>query len=94
MSADPYDNMPRLPAELWSKMRHVDQLITVRLKDGRIVRKLVISANGAIVGIEVAGYSGVDPTAVTFQPSEIASVKRTDTVLDLLGLSPWISPGT
>jgi hypothetical protein len=91
MSDNPYAGMPQVPEDLWSKMRHVDQIVRVRLKDGRVVDKVVVSKDGAIVGIEVGGYSAVDPGAVAFQPRDIAAIKRIDSIFDLVGLGRWIA---
>ena len=91
VSNNPYAGMAQVPEDLWSKMRHVDQIVAVRLRDGRVVDKVVVSESGAIVGIEVGGYSGVDPGAVAFEPQDIAAIKRRDSVFDLVGLGRWIT---
>jgi hypothetical protein len=90
MPDDPYYGMPKIPGRLWSKMRHMDQIIAVRLTDGRVIDKVAVSNSGAIVGIDVGGYSGVDPGAIDFSPQEIVAIKRRDSIIDLLGFGKWI----
>ena len=70
-------------------MDHVQQVVELKLRDGRILRPLVVDESGMLLGRVVGGQDGLVPLTENFETDDVIAVRRIDGLLRSLGLSRW-----
>jgi hypothetical protein len=66
---------------LWGDMDHVQQVIELKLRDGRILRPLLVDESGMLLGRVVGGQDGVVPLTESPETDDVIAVRRIDGVL-------------
>lgn len=82
----------KIPKTIWSKLGSGRCWVSVKLKDGKKIEELWLSAEGKILG-RLRG-SGLGETfsleGLDFSEQDIVGVKRTGDLLAKFGLRRWI----
>lgn len=72
-------------------MDHVQQVVEMKLRDGRILRPLLVDETGTLLGRVVGGQDGVVPITESLDGSDVIAIRRIDGMLRSLGLSSWLT---
>jgi len=81
----------KIPDEIWRRVpkKNGDIIVALRTSSGKIIKPVLISQSGVIMGLIVGGQDGIRPIDPLIRQEEIEAIRIVEGILGCIGLTRW-----